>query len=65
MRIIGILILGASLVSLSACAEQPGKKKEEKSEAIDDKNTVVKKVDAKKDDTKKDEKVKAEAVKKE
>lgn len=60
MRIIGIMILGAFLVSLSACAEQPGKKKEEKSEAVDDKNAVVKKVD-----TKTDDKGKAEAPKKE
>jgi len=43
VRIIGILILGASLVGLSACAEQPGKKKEEQTKPIDDKQGNVNK----------------------
>ena len=53
MRIIGILILGASLIGLSGCAEQPGKKKEEQSQPIDDKKPSVNKVDDKKADAKK------------
>ena len=59
MRTIGILILAASLVGLSGCAEQPGKKpKEEESKPIDDKQGNVNKTDEAKKKT-------AEAAKKE
>jgi hypothetical protein len=57
MRIIGTLILGASLIGLSGCAEQPGKKKEEKTQPVDDKQADVNKVDdGKSDDKKADDK---------
>ena len=56
MRIIGTLILGASLLGLNGCAEQPGKKKEEKTQPIDDKQGNVNKVDKKTDDKKADDK---------
>ncbi len=40
MRSLTHLVLGLSLVSLGGCAEQPGKKKEEKTETKTESKTV-------------------------
>jgi hypothetical protein len=60
MRTHGIRLLGgllaASLLALPGCAEQPGKKKEEKSEPVDGKKADVNKTNESKDDKKAEDK---------
>ncbi|MEZ4382057.1 MAG: hypothetical protein R3A79_11970 [Nannocystaceae bacterium] len=56
IRLLGGL-LGASLLALPGCAEQPGKKKEEKSQPVDGKKADVNKTDEAKDEKAEEKKV--------